>query len=160
MNIAIVYYSYSGNTHKAAQNVAEVLGANNSVNCLRVEAAGESSNFFAQCLKGLAKKKTPIAPIETNLSGYETIIFATPVWAREMVPAMREFLDKAEGLRDKRAAAFVTYGSGFGKEHCLDSMQAFLEKKGAKFIGRFSISQFKVKDKEFIQGLVKENVRL
>lgn len=157
MDIAIVYYSYSGNTHRAAKVVEEVLKLqNNAVRRLRIEAPSESNNFFVQALRGLAKKKTEINPIETDLSAYDLIIFATPVWAREMVPAMRKFLEKAGGLSGKKAIVFVTYGSGFGKEHCLHSLEAAIEKKGANCLGRFSLSQHKVNDRAPIEDLLKK----
>jgi len=161
MNIAIVYYSYSGNTHKAAEIAEGILQAqNNSVKLLRIEARDESNNFFIQALRGLTRKKAEIAPIETDLSAYDLIIFATPVWAREMVPAMRSYLEKVSGLGAKKAAIFVTYGSGLGKEHCLDSLQRAIEGKGASCIGRFSLSQFKVGDNLLIKDLLEKNVRL
>jgi len=157
MNIAIVYYSYSGNTHKAAKVIEEILKLqNNVVKCLRMEALGESKNFFIQALRGLMKKKAEISSIETDLTPYDLIIFGTPVWAREMVPAMRKFLEKASGLRGKKAVVFVTYGSGLGKEHCLDSLQQFLQEMGAGCLGRFSISQFKVNDRQLIEDLLKK----
>ena len=161
MNIAIVYYSYSGNTHKAAQIVEELLKSqNNLVKRLRIEALDESNNFFVQAFRGLVKKKTKIAPLETDLSVYDLIIFATPVWAREMVPAMRSYLEKAGALSGKKAAIFVTYGSGLGKEHCLDSLKAAIEGKGATCIGRFSISQLKVNDQVLIKNLLNHNMCL
>ena len=161
MNIAIVYYSYSGNTHKAAQIVEGLLKSqNNSVKRLRIEALDESNNFFVQAFRGLVKKKAKIASLETDLSVYDLIIFATPVWAREMVPAMRTYLEKAGALSGKKAVAFVTYGSGLGKEHCLDSLKAAIEGKGATCIGRFSISQLKVNDQALIKNLLNHNVCL
>ncbi|MBU3933443.1 MAG: NAD(P)H-dependent oxidoreductase [Candidatus Omnitrophica bacterium] len=161
MDIAIVYYSYSGNTHRAAKVVEEVLKSqNNAVRRLRIEAPSESNNFFVQALRGLAKKKTEINPIETDLSGYDLIIFATPVWAGKMVPAMRKFLEKAGALGGKKAIVFVTYGSGFGKEHCLRSLEAAIEKKGANCLGRFSLSQHKVNDRALIEDLLKKNMCL
>ena len=161
MNIAIVYYSYSGNTHRAAKVVEEVLESqNNAVRRLRIEAPSESNNFFVQALRGLAKKKSEINPIETDLSGYDLIIFATPVWAREMVPAMRGYLEKAGGLSGRKAIVFVTYGSGFGKEHCLDSLKSVIQEKGATCIGRFSLSQFKVNDRQLIKNLLQKELNL
>ncbi len=156
MSIAIVYYSYSGNTHRAAKIIEEILSQNNSVKCLRIEAPKESKNFFIQCLRGLTKKKTEISPIETDLSVYDLIIFGTPVWAREMVPAMRCYLEKASGLLRKKAIVFVTYGSGLGKEHCLDSLERTLKEKGVSQINRFSLSQFKVNDRPLIESLLRE----
>ena len=156
MNIIIVYYSFSGNTHKAAEIIEEILAAqNHSVKRLRIEAPNESKNFFIQALRGLTRRKVEISPIQTDLSAYDLIIFGCPVWAADMVPAMRKFLEQASGLSGKPAAAFVTYHSGFGKEHCLDSMQRALKQKGATEISRFSLSQFKVNDRELIGRLVK-----
>jgi hypothetical protein len=77
-----------------------------------------------------------------------------------MVPAMRAYLDKTSGLGGKKAVIFVTYGSGLGKEHCLDSLKRAVEEKGATCIGRFSLSQFKVSDKPLIESLLKENMCL
>ena len=156
MNIAIVYYSYSGNTHRACQIITEILKQNNSVNCLKIEAPRESNNFFIQALRGLTKRKTQISPIEANLSAYDLIIFGTPVWAREAPPAMHSYLDKVAGLLRKRAIVFVTYGSGLGKEHCLDSLERTLKEKGVSQISRFSLSQFRVNDKQIIEGLIRE----
>ena len=156
MNIAIVYYSYSGNTHKAAKIVEEILTSqNNSVRSLSIEAPKESRSFLIQALRGLTKKKTEIAPIESDLSSYDLIIFATPVWAKEMVPAMRSYLEKVTGLSGKKAIIFVTYGSGFGKEHCLDSLEGALKEKGVGEIKRFSLSQLKVGDKALIENKLK-----
>ena len=156
MNVAIAYYSFTGNTKKAAGVIAEILKAqNNSVQQLEIQAPKESANFFIQCLRAAIRKKTEILPIETDLSTYDLVILGCPVWASQMVPAMRKFLEKASGLSGKRAVAFVTYHSGFGKEQCLASMERALKQKGVSEVSRFSLSQFKVGDRELIERLVK-----
>jgi flavodoxin len=156
MDIVIVYYSYSGNTHQAAKMIAEILKYEHSVRCLRIEAPNESDKFFVQALRGITKRKIAIAPIETDLSPYDLIIFGTPVWAAEMAPAMRSYLEKAAGLNGKKALAFTTYGSGLGKAHCLDSLQRTLEKKGVRQIRRFSLSQFEVSDQLLLEDLLRK----
>ena len=158
MNIAIVYYSYSGNTHRTAQIIEEVLSQNNSVKLLRILAPRESDNFFIQALRALIRRKTEIIPAETDLAAYDLLIFGTPVWAREMVPAMRSYLEQAKGLLRKKAIVFVTYGSGLGKDHCLDSLERALKEKGVSEIKRFSLSQFKVNDKSLIESLLKKAI--
>lgn len=152
MNIAIVYYSYSGNTHKAARLMEDILKNGNAVKRIRIEAQGEARSFFMQALRGLAKRKIEISPLETNLAAYDLIILGTPVWAREMCPAMRAYLEKAGGLTGKKAVPFVTYGSGFGKEHCLASLKQAVEQKGAACVGSFSLSQFKVEDRSVVEA--------
>jgi len=137
----------------------EILNSeNNSVRRLRIEAPNESNNFFIQALRGLARRETEISSIEANLSPNDLIIFGTPVWAREAPPAMRSYLKGVTGLFRKKAIIFVTYGSGLGKEHCLDSLERTLKEKGVSVIKRFSLSQFKVNDKQMIEGLIKESI--
>ena len=156
MKVAIAYYSFTGNTKKAVGVIAEILKAqNNSVQLLEIQAPKGSANFFIQCLRAVVRKKVEILPIETDLSAYDLVILGCPIWAREMVPAMRQFLEKASGINGKRAAVFVTYGSGFGKEHCLASMERALKQKGASEVSRFSLSQFKVGDRELIEKLLR-----
>ncbi len=159
MNIAIVYYSYSGNTDKVARVIEEILEAQgNSVQRLRIDAPDESVNFFVQALRALVKKKSRVGPIETELSAYDLLIFGTPVWAREMAPAMRSYLGQVSGLGGKKAVIYVTYGSGLGKDHCLDSLEKILREKGVAQISRFSLSQFKVGDKPLIISLLRKSI--
>lgn len=155
MNIVIVYYSYSGNTHKAARRMEEILKQSHTVKRVRIEAEGEARSFFMQALRGLMRRKIGISPVETNLAAYDLVILGTPVWAREMCPAMRVYLEKVSGLAGKKAVPFVTYGSGFGKEHCLVSLKQAVEQKGAACVGSFSLSQFKVEDKSVVEAALK-----
>jgi NAD(P)H-dependent FMN reductase len=82
----------------------------------------------------------------------------TPVWAFGPAPAMNTFLDKCLGLEGKEAVLFTTYGSGVGKERCLDYMEDILSKKGARQFRRFSIQEFKAKDKEFVLSRIVETL--
>lgn len=155
MNIAIVYYSYSGNTHMAANVIAELLKEQgHELKPLRIEAPHEANNFFLQILRALTLRRTEIAPIATDLSAYDLIIFGTPVWAAEITPALRTFLRKTRGLLRKNALIFVTYGSGFGKDHCLDSLERSLLELGVTHISRFSLPQSRTTDKFLIANLL------
>ncbi|MFC1632322.1 flavodoxin family protein [Candidatus Omnitrophota bacterium] len=160
MKIAVVYYSYSGKTHQAAEIIVELLQAQGkTVQCLRIEAPQESKNFAIQAKRALFKQKVAIEPIQSDLSVYDLMILGSPVWAREMVPAVRSYLQSVSGLDGKKVIIFVTYASGFGKEHCLRSMEAALEKKGAGQISRFSISDQRVSHKQSIETLLNEHLK-
>jgi len=69
---------------------------------------------------------------------------------------MNTFLDKCLGLEGKDIVIFTTYGSGAGNSKCLNYMQKILAEKGAKSFKRFSVQQFKVKDKEFVLSEIKK----
>jgi len=159
MNVAIVYYSYSGNTDQAAEIIQGVFESQgHSVTRLRIKG-NEADAFFMQCFRAVTRQVTRIDSVETDLSKYDLILFATPVWAMEMVPAMRTYLDRVSGLSTKKVILFVTYGSGFGKDHCLDTLERAIAVRGAKCIARFSISQFKVGNKAWIEELLKDSLR-
>ena len=150
MKTAIVYYSYTGNTKRVVDVLAERLKEKGQVDLFKLESLDESERFLSQIWKALFKKRAKLKEINFNLSSYDLICFGTPVWAFGPAPAMNTYMDRCFGLEEKDVILFVTYGSGTGKERCLNYMENILTKKGAESFKKFSIQQFKVKDKEFI----------
>jgi flavodoxin len=141
MKSIVIYYSYSGNTKKVAGALAEALKARGEVEELELQALDESKSFFGQCGRAFQHKRAQIADVKTDLSGYGLICFGTPIWAFAPTPAMNTYLDKCGGINGKDVILFCTYGSGTGKEKCLDYMQKILADKGARGFKRFSIQQ-------------------
>ncbi len=158
MKIAVVFYSYSGNTKKVAGILNDELSKNNQVDLLEIKALDESRNFFMQCWRARRKKRSKIEDMKFDLSSYDLVMFGTPVWAFEPAPALWTYFDKCSGLKDKKATLFITYGSGSGKGHCLDHMEKALKEKGAKEIKRIQIQQFKVKDAAYVSDTLKNNL--
>jgi len=158
MKSFIVYYSYTGNTQKVAQVLAEVLKEKSEVEILRLEVK-ESKHFFIQAVRAFTHKKAKINPVNFDLKDYDLVCFGTPVWAFAPAPAMNTYLEKCYGLSQKKAVLFCTYGSGVGKDKCLDYMQDILTKKGVKDFWRFLIPQSKAKDRDLFL-IIKETLRL
>jgi len=156
MKSAIIYYSFSGNTRKAAELLTHELQAKGEVQQIELIGIDESKSFFGQCQRAIFRKRAEIQPVIFDLSQFDLVCFGTPVWAFGPAPAMNTYLDKCFGLAGKDAVLFTTYGSGAGRERCMDYMQDILEKKGVKSFKRFSVQQFKVQDKEFIALKLKE----
>lgn len=150
MKSIIIYYSYSGNTKKVAEVLAESLKQKGEVEIIELKAQDESNSFFGQCLRAFRHKKATLEPADFDLSQYDLICFGSPVWAFGPAPAMNTCLDKCAGLSGKGIILFTTYGSGTGNNRCLNYMQNILSAKGAKSFKRFSIQQFKVEDKEYV----------
>jgi len=158
MKSAVIYYSFSGNTRKAAELLREFLSGRGSVEMIELAALDESKSFLGQCRRAFAHVKGKISPAKLDLSGYDMVFFGTPVWAFGPAPAMNAYLEGVSGLQDKNAVLFATYGSGAGKGRCLDYMQEVLAKKGAKGFSRVYIQQLKVNDKEFVLSEFKKAV--
>jgi len=150
MRSAIIYYSFTGNTKKVAGILAEYLRQKGEVELIELKPLDESKSFFGQGRRAFSHTRAKLEPVNFDLSQYDLVCFGTPVWAFAPVPAMNTYLDNCTGVEGKEAILFTTYGSGTGNERCLNYMQDALSKKGAKSFKRFSIQQFKVKNKEFV----------
>lgn len=150
MKLLIVYYSYSGNTRKVAKALVETLKAKGQAEELELIAQDEAKSFLGQCSRAFKHQRARISEVNFDLSKYDLVCFGTPVWAFGPAPALNTYLDKCSGVSGKDIILFSTYGSGAGKERCLDYMQKILSDKGALGFKRFSIQQSKVDKKEFI----------
>jgi flavodoxin len=160
MKSIIIYYSYSGNTKKVTEILAEYLRQKGEVEEIELTGLDEAKTFLAQGKRALIHTRARIAPVVFDLSVYDLICLGTPVWAFAPAPAVNTYLDNCRGVEGKDVILFTTYGSGAGRERCLNYMQRILAKKGAKNFKRFSIQQFQVKDKEFVLAKIKETTRL
>lgn len=155
MKSIIIYYSYSGNTRKVADVLAAGLMQKGEVEKIELTSPGEPRSFFSQARRAFFRKRAVIRPVNFDLSSYDLVCFGTPVWAFAPVPAMNTYLDECYGLKGKEIVLFTTYGSGTGNQRCIDYMQGILIRKGAGQFKRFSIQQFKVNNREFINSLLK-----
>lgn len=112
MKRIIVYYSLSGNTEEAVNLIAEKLGCE-TLKIDTVKAMPKS--FAARILVGggqVAMKKIPeIKPIDKDLSVYDEIFIATPIWNSQGVPAINAFL-MDEGICRKVTGLIITSGGG------------------------------------------------
>ncbi len=156
MKSAVINYSFSGNTKKVADILAEYLGSFGEVSIIELKAHDESGNFFNQCLRAFRHKQAKIEPVLLDLGAFDLICLGSPVWAFGPAPAINAYLEQCVGVEDKRVVLFTTFGSGTGNGRCVNYMQAALSQKGAKEFRRFSIQQFKVEDKEFVLSKIKE----
>ncbi len=148
MKKIVVYYSHTGNTKKVADVLAKSAGAER---VCRLEALDEADSFFGQCRRAFFRRRAKITDSLVDVGRYDLICLGTPVWAFGPAPAIWTYLDQCAGLAGKKAVVFATYGSGAGKEKCLDLMENALKKKGVIRVERFSIQQAKVTDNEFVK---------
>lgn len=154
---AVLYYSYSGNTKKTALVLQKELSSQYQADLIEIKALDESDSFFKQCMRALGKKQALInESIAFDLSGYDLIALGTPVWAFAMAPAMRTFMSKCSGLKEKDIIIFATYGSGAGKDKCLNEMAGIAKGKGAKAVRSFLLQQNDTLDEQKVKSRIKE----
>lgn len=117
----VVYYSFEGNTKKAAEQLAEKLGAD-IVELRTVEEIPRKGfgKFFVGGGLALFKKCPPLQDIESDMDKYEKIILGTPIWAGKCTPAINSFL-KAYPVEEKVVAVFTCSGGG-GNKGCIKDL--------------------------------------
>lgn len=136
MRTAIVYYSLNGNTSYAAERIAKKLGAELIPIVPEKAYPAKGLKKFFHGGKSAMKNETPkLKPYSFNADGFDRVILGTPVWASNIAPPLRSFIEENRAtLSEKRIAAFVCLsGSGAGKameklKACLgtDSLEAEL----------------------------------
>lgn len=130
MKTLIVYYSLEGNTEYAAQAIASVLGAD----LLRLEPVkayptGGFRKFFWGGKSAVMAEKPKLQPYAFQPEEYGRIIFGFPVWAGNVTPPLRTFIEEnREALKGKQLAAFACQ-SGAGAEKAFGKMNVLLGNK-------------------------------
>ena len=99
MNVGIIVYSGTGNTLSVAQKLQRALSAAGHTAALeRVETVGSDPRASGP----VALKKAP------DIAPYDAVIFASPVHAFSLAPAMKLYLGQLSDLSGKKVFCFVT----------------------------------------------------
>lgn len=157
----IVYYSYSGNTHKVSGLLKrELNSASYQTELLRLNPLDETKSFLGQCKRSLFKKQAALKDdITFDVSAYDLIAFGSPVWAFAMAPALRTYLNKCSGLMGKKVISFVTFGSGAGVGKCLKEMISIAKDKGALDTQSFIIPQVELSNLDNVVEKIRESLK-
>lgn len=152
MKIAILFYSFSGNTKKACEFLKNRLSSKSiGVDLIELKLKEETASFLRQCLQAFLKKKPDLAEGGYNLEKYDCLIFSSPVWAFAIAPALRSCLVRIETLEKKRTVCFLTYGSGAGSGKALKELESIILDKGAQIIFSKNIAGNKTKDSTYLE---------
>lgn len=124
MNIGIIYYSFTGNTRRSCLFLKEQFSAKgHKVECIDLQPVKETKAFLKQCCEAAFKKTPALLECNYDLGKYDMLIFASPVWAFAIAPALNAYLQKVKNMAGKKVACFLTYGSGVGAQRALNSLQ-------------------------------------
>jgi flavodoxin len=119
MRTLVAYYSRTGNTQFAAENVAEHLGAET---CEVVDKKNRKGRLsFLTCGYAAIRKKLTEIEVSKSIDDYDFIIIGSPVWGGRITPAIRTFIEKND-FSGKKVACFVTLG-GDKPEKPLETMK-------------------------------------
>ena len=106
-DILCIYYSRSGNTRAAAEEIAAALDAELAEITDAQDRSG-LKGYFRSGLDAMRRTVQPIDPLQTErpLTDYRLVILASPVWAGRCSSVVRAFLRTyGQRLQARRRAA-------------------------------------------------------
>ena len=116
MKTLIVYYSLEGNTQWAAEKLAERLNADTLRLVPRAAYPDRGFKKFLFGGKSAVMKETPeLEPYEVDITQYEQVVLATPVWAGTLTPPLRTFIQREDLTGKQFALVASSMGGSPGK---------------------------------------------
>lgn len=150
MAVCVIYHSETGNTRAVAERLAAVVGGD--LVAIR-DLAGYSK--VGMYLKGAPRamrgERAAIEPATIDVSGYDTVVVGTPVWAGCPTPAVNAAINALVGVDGKAAVVFCTSGGIPG--NTLEAVKAMLAGRGAAVRGEVALTVRDVKKGEGVDAL-------
>jgi flavodoxin len=115
MKVAVIYYSFEGNS----AFVAEQIGAALKAGVFKLETLDDKKRKgFAKYVWGgrqvFMHKKPPLKPFSIDVASYDLIVLGAPVWAASPAPPILTFIEAAK-ISGKKIALFCCHAGGKGK---------------------------------------------
>jgi len=147
MNIGMIVYSQTGNTHSVATKLEEKLAAaGHAVTLERIEVTGEVQ-------PGKPVQFTTLPDAEE----YEALVFGSPVHAFSLCQAMVDYLEQVASLQGKKVALLVTEAFPYpwlGGNRAVRQMKRACESKGAIVCGSGIVNWMKKRREQQIVEVV------
>jgi flavodoxin len=158
MKTCIIYHSESGNTRHVAQHLASVCDGK-LIDITDTARYFSLTRFLVRCKMARGEEKTTIEPSSIDVSGFDQLVFGSPVWAFKPTPAIHAAIDSLKGCEGKKATAFCTHGGRPGQT--AEVFQKWIEARGMKCVGNANIHQNDIenekKTKELVSILIKDH---
>ena len=129
MKTAIIIYSNTGNTRRAAQKLLEKLkstGAEAEIREIQVSNAKPEGDMSRVQLT-----QTP------SVEGFDRLVFASPVWAFSLSGVMKKYLSQLPKLTGNKISLFVTHQlplPWMGGNRAIRQMKSICEEKGGDVV--------------------------
>jgi flavodoxin len=127
MKPLIVYYSRTGSNKIAALELQKILGADAEELIDTVNRNG-LWGFLRGGMDAFLKKETVLGPTRNDPANYELVILSSPIWASNITPALRTYINK---FRDKfKKVAFVSVsGMPESNKKAIPQLESLIGKK-------------------------------
>lgn len=151
--IVIVYFSYTGNTRKLANQIHECVGGD----IIEIKPVSPYSADYNKIEDQVLKEQQEnyMPEIQTkayNMEFYNTILVGSPIWWFEIAPPVKTFLKKIEST-GKKIALFTTHEWSLWSGRSDDNIEELCSK--STILKSFSIrgGQVEFAEKEILEWL-------
>jgi len=110
MKSVVIYYSLTGKSKAVAEGFAQELGCEVR-QVEEIKRRSFAGAYFFGAFAALKGRTSEIKPLDIDMSAYDTIVIATPVWASSPVPAINAFVAGTD-FQDKKAVLLVSPAGG------------------------------------------------
>jgi len=137
LKILVVYYSKTGHTRKIAQDIAKQMEADlEDINDQKKRTG--LLGFIFGGRDALTKKETRISEMKKNPAEYDLVIFGSPVWAGNITPAVRTYINQyGDSIR---STAFFFSSGGKTPDQVFEKLLSLLKEKPVAMTG-ISVSE-------------------
>jgi len=137
--ILVAYYSYTGNTKRIAQALAERLRNSCDVEIMEIVPTRRRCYLHWLAYSFVADSEVEIENPEVELSQYDVVLLGFPKWTISC-PPLNRFIRRLGSLDKPRFFLFMTCG-GFDEQRFLDSLTRKLTKIGCNIAGSLTIER-------------------
>lgn len=141
MKTVLIYFSYTGNTKKLAEQKAKEEGAD-ILPLTLIKRRGNFLTYTAGSLSARRHKKAKLNSFDTDLSQYERVIIAMPIWAGYPAPPINNILPLIK--RGSSVELIFTSGSG-NSQKSGEYVKSVLSGNGVKVTGITDIKASEIK---------------
>ncbi|MEM2109045.1 MAG: NAD(P)H-dependent oxidoreductase [Candidatus Odinarchaeota archaeon] len=138
----IVFYSRTGRTKTVAHKLLELVQCDIE-EIIDLKKRSGIAGFLGAGKDAALKRKTTIKEPEKQASDYDLLIIGTPIWAGNITPAIRTYIDKIRSHINQTALFCTCSGKG-------NSTKAFMEIED--LCGKKSLATMEVTVKELSTG--------
>ncbi len=149
MKILIAFYSWQGHT----ETLARALSGKTGGTVVRIEPLVDpGTKIGGKGLKALLGMREAIKPVQADLTEYDHLVVATPVWAHNLPPYTRQYLSAITHGRGRKFSVLAEMG-GSGGEKVVTKVRKILEGKGMMLVASVVTIEKDVDEKKFDETL-------
>lgn len=156
LNIGIICYSYSGITRGMMEKIHEVCGGD-LIDVRTLRKYRTFTVYTTGCIRSRQEEIDPITPATIDVSAYDLIVIATPVWAWKPSPAANAIVAGLKGCEGKKAVICATYSNNPGD--CIPILKKQLERRGVEVLGDAVFSRRESEDPHLRNQFIRQIIR-